>query len=74
MTKQNVKFFLGGIILSMILLFFFQNWRVVEIRFLFWEFSMSLSLFVIFLFLSGLLVGWLATFLMSKKKGKNVPE
>lgn len=40
-------------------LFIVQNITPVEIRFLFWQLSMSRALMMLFLLLTGMIIGWL---------------
>ena len=47
------------VLAGLAVLFVIQNMVVVEVRFLFWSFSMSLALFVFLLFSLGVIVGWL---------------
>ncbi|MDW7773289.1 MAG: LapA family protein [Desulfobulbaceae bacterium] len=70
---MSKKLIISLILAGLALLFVIQNVSVVEIRFLFWSFAMSRSLFMFFLFLIGIIVGWLLhsyyVHYMSRKKG-----
>jgi len=72
MNWKNWKLITGLVGIVLVALFFFQNWELVVVNFLFWNFSMSLSLFIIFLFAAGLLVGWSFTYFFLKKKAKSL--
>lgn len=56
---MRVKLALGLVLASLVVLFIVQNVTLVEVRFLFWAISMSLSLFVFLLFVAGVVVGLL---------------
>ena len=53
------KLIISLVLAGLVVLFVIQNVSVVEIRFLFWTFAMSRSLFMIFLLVIGIIVGWL---------------
>jgi putative membrane protein len=53
------KLIISLILTGLAVVFVIQNVEVVEIHFLFLTFAMSRSLFMIFLLLIGILVGWL---------------
>ncbi|MDH3328152.1 MAG: LapA family protein [Desulfobulbaceae bacterium] len=56
---MNNKLIISLVLAGLAILFVIQNVAVVEIRFLFWTFAMSRSLFMIFLLAIGIIVGWL---------------
>jgi putative membrane protein len=56
---MHFKLALSLVLAGLTVLFIVQNVAVVEVRFLFWSLSMSLSLFVFLLFAIGVIVGWL---------------
>jgi len=56
---MNNKLIFSLVLAGLAILFVIQNVAVLEIRFLFWSFSMSRSLFMIFMLTIGLIVGWL---------------
>lgn len=57
-TMSN-KLIISLVLAGLAVIFVIQNVSVVEIRFLFWTFAMSRSLFMIFLLAIGIIVGWL---------------
>jgi uncharacterized integral membrane protein len=56
---MHFKLTMSLVLAGLAVLFVLQNAAVVEVRFLFWNFFMSLSLFVFLLFAIGLTAGWL---------------
>lgn len=56
---MHFKLALSLMLAGLTVLFIVQNVAVVEVRFLFWSLSMSLSLFVFLLFAIGVIAGWL---------------
>jgi uncharacterized integral membrane protein len=56
--EMNFKIILIVILSSLVILFIIQNFAVIDIRFLFWTFSISRSLLMFLLFLIGLILGW----------------
>jgi uncharacterized integral membrane protein len=58
-AKMHFKLAIGLVLAGLAVIFVIQNVAVVEVRFLFWSFSMSLALFVFLLFAIGVIVGWL---------------
>jgi uncharacterized integral membrane protein len=55
--------------LVLVVIFIVQNVAVMDLRFLFWTFSMSRSLFVILILALGIAAGWLlhSAFIRRKK-------
>ena len=49
------------VLIGIVIIFVIQNVQVVEVKFLFWEVSMSRALVLIATFGIGLLGGWLLT-------------
>ena len=49
-------------ILAVVLVFTLQNYRAVEIRFLFWSLELSASILIFLVLLAGFLVGYLIRF------------
>jgi uncharacterized integral membrane protein len=56
---MHLKLLLSLIFAGLAVLFVVQNVSVIQIRFLVWSLSMTLSLFIFLLFATGLIVGWL---------------
>jgi len=55
----SFKFFLTMLLLMMVAVFVIQNTTVVEIRFLFWNVSMSRALLILAVLAIGMVLGWL---------------
>ena len=74
MGCENVKLFLReplggatiilnilfGTLLTLVIIFVFQNMEVVEVTFLSWKISTSRALILLLTFLVGVVFGWLA--------------
>lgn len=58
-NAMNTKLIISLVLAGLAVLFIVQNIAVVEIKFLFWSFAMSRSLFMIFMLAIGIIVGWL---------------
>jgi len=56
---MNFKIFLSVMLAGLALLFVIQNLTAVNVSFIFWTFSISHSLLMLLLFLTGLILGWL---------------
>jgi uncharacterized integral membrane protein len=56
---MNLKLIFSLVLTGLVILFVTQNVAVVEIRFMFWQVSMSRSLLIFLLLLIGIMVGWL---------------
>jgi len=57
---MNVKLTTGFVLLLLLIIFIIQNTEVVNIKFIFWEMSLSRVLMIFLVFLSGGVVGWVA--------------
>jgi uncharacterized integral membrane protein len=67
--KMHFKLTLS-LVLASLAFFVIENATVVGVRFLFWNFFMSLSLFVFLLSAIGVAVGWLLhSYSMYRRKG-----
>ncbi|HUH66567.1 MAG TPA: LapA family protein [Syntrophales bacterium] len=55
---MNLKFVLILILAGIVIIFITQNVAVVEVRFLFWNMSMSRALLIFFLLIIGVALGW----------------
>ncbi|MBN2332775.1 MAG: LapA family protein [Deltaproteobacteria bacterium] len=65
---MKARFYVALVIGLLALLFMVQNARVVEIRFLFWHFSLSRALLLLVTMLAGLVLGVLFGSYRSKDK------
>lgn len=52
----------------LLLIFVLQNMTVVEIRFLFWQFSVSRAIMIILLLIIGFAIGWVLHGIYRKRK------
>ena len=64
------KFISLLILLALVAVFTFQNTEVVEVNFLFWSISMSISLVLLTALFSGIIVGLFVSFLNIRRKNK----
>ncbi|NIP31694.1 MAG: DUF1049 domain-containing protein [Candidatus Dadabacteria bacterium] len=55
---MNIKLILAGILALAVLIFGFQNFQVVEIKFLFWKLEMSRAIMIFLVFILGLITGY----------------
>jgi uncharacterized integral membrane protein len=55
---MNLKLTLIAILVSFTVIFIVQNVGVVEIKFLYWQASMSSALLIFFALLMGFILGW----------------
>ncbi|MDF1579045.1 MAG: LapA family protein, partial [Desulfobulbales bacterium] len=56
---KNPKLLAALALAGLVIIFLYQNAATVEIRFLFWEAAMSLSLLIFLVLAIGILTGWL---------------
>ena len=70
---MNIKIILIIIFVSLIVIFITQNAAVVDVRFLFWNVSMSRALLIFFLLILGIALGWLLHSYLSYRKSKDEP-
>lgn len=68
---MNLKLILILIVTGLIVIFITQNATVVDIRFLFWEVSMSRALLIFFLLIIGIALGWFLHSYLSYRKTKD---
>jgi len=68
---MNFKLILSLLLAGLALLFAIQNASVVEIRLLFWSFSISTSLLILFVLLIGIVMGWLCHSFSSHRRKKH---
>jgi len=65
---HNLKIICLLVILALVAVFTFQNTASVEITFLFWSRSMSVSLMLLAALFSGIIIGLILAFINSRKK------
>ena len=71
---MNLKFVLLIILAGIVVIFITQNVAVVEVRFLFWNISMSRALLIFFLLIIGATLGWFLHSYVAYRKSKDEPE
>ncbi len=74
---MNLKLILVLVLMGLAAIFIIQNVTVVDVRFLFWNVSMSRALLIFFLLIIGIALGWVFhsyfSFWKSKdESGRNV--
>jgi len=68
---MNLKLILVLILVSLAAIFIIQNVTVVDVRFLFWNVSMSRALLIFFLLIIGVALGWFLHSYLSYRKTKD---
>ena len=71
---MSIKLIFSLLLTGLVVLFVTQNVEVVEIRFMFWQLSMSRSLLIFFLLAIGIMIGWLMHSLFVHKANKDSDE
>jgi uncharacterized integral membrane protein len=68
---MNLKLILVLILASLAVIFIIQNATVVDVRFLFWNVSMSRALLIFLLLIIGIALGWFLHSYLSYRKSKD---
>jgi lipopolysaccharide assembly protein A len=68
---MNLKLVLIFVIASLVVIFITQNAAVVNVRFLFWNVSMSRALLIFFLLIIGIALGWVLHSYFSFRRPRN---
>ncbi|MGA2331190.1 MAG: LapA family protein [Syntrophales bacterium] len=68
---MNLKLILVLILTSLAVIFIIQNAAVFDVRFLFWNVSMSRALLIFFLLIIGIALGWFLHSYLSYRKSKD---
>ncbi|KAF0122828.1 MAG: hypothetical protein FD151_591 [bacterium] len=55
------------VLVALLVIFLLQNTEVIEVRFLFWQISMSRIVLLFSTLIVGLITGWFLSILTSKK-------
>jgi len=66
---KNPKLIGALVLAGLTLIFVYQNAATVELRFLFWEMTMSRSLLIFLVLAVGILTGWLLNSYISHHSG-----
>lgn len=67
MDMKKVKYIGAGIVILLMGIVIFQNFEEKTIRILFAEIRMPIALLLILTFIIGMIAGWIATILVTKK-------
>jgi len=62
------------IVLVLVLIFVFQNYQVVEVKFLFWTLAISRALLLLGALLVGVVLGWFGKSSRQANKVKNLAK
>lgn len=71
MNIQSFKLSTSLVLIVLATIFLIQNTQVVQINIIFWAISMSTSIMVVMLLVSGILIGWFLNGYLSNKKEKD---
>ncbi|MCW8909815.1 MAG: LapA family protein [Gammaproteobacteria bacterium] len=71
LTMHRFRFISSLILIMLLIIFVLQNAAIVTIHFLFWNFSVSRSLMIIIVLLTGVIVGWLSAGYFKHKQRQN---
>ncbi len=63
---NKTKGIIIGILIVLALIILIQNSQIVTLRFLFWQISMSIILFIIFTLLIGFIIGYILPLVRKK--------
>ncbi len=74
LNNSNIKLISILTLILIATLFLVQNTQVVNIDFLFWTYSASVSVTIVVILLIGILVGWFSKGYINHKKKKSVEK
>ena len=72
MNIQSYKLSTSLVLIILATVFLIQNTQVIQINVLFWTFSMSASIMVVMLLVTGILIGWFLYGYLYNKKSREV--
>jgi putative membrane protein len=72
--SANLRLVLGLILAGLIVLFTLQNAEVVELQFLFWTWSMPRAVMIFGVLATGILLGWILSSWIRRKKSGRIQE
>ncbi|RJP56388.1 MAG: LapA family protein [Deltaproteobacteria bacterium] len=64
---MKIKTIIILVLVALLVIFLLQNTEVIEVRFLFWQISMSRIVLLFSTLIVGLITGWFLSILTSKK-------
>ena len=65
---KNIKLYIGLALFLLVVVFIVQNAVAVDIKFLFWNLSMSRSLVIFFVLAIGIIIGWITSAYVHRKR------
>ena len=71
MNNSNIKLIIILFLILVASLFLVQNTQVVNIRIIFWTYSLSVSIVIVSMLIVGILIGWFLKSYISYKKNKS---
>ena len=69
-----IKIFALLVVMGCVAVFTFQNTAVVDVRFLFWTLSMSVSLMLLATLFTGIIIGLILSLFTSRRQPKKISE
>jgi len=70
---MKIKLYIGLALLGLVLIFILQNTEVVNLRFLFWQLTLSRALLLLLVFVCGLAAGLMFGALARRPRKKPLP-
>ncbi|PIU85516.1 MAG: DUF1049 domain-containing protein, partial [Deltaproteobacteria bacterium CG06_land_8_20_14_3_00_44_19] len=64
---MKIKTIIVLVLVALLVIFLLQNTEVIDVKFLFWQISMSRIVLLFSAFIVGLITGWFLRILTSKK-------
>jgi uncharacterized integral membrane protein len=71
MNNSNTKLIIILFLILVASLFLVQNTQVVNIRIIFWTYSLSVSIVIVSMLIVGILIGWFLKSYISYKNNKS---
>lgn len=65
---RHLKLYIGLILFLLVVIFTVQNVVAVEIKFLFWNLSISRALVIFFVLAIGIIIGWVTSAYVHHKR------
>jgi uncharacterized integral membrane protein len=62
------KVILVMVLSALLVIFTAQNYEVVELKFLFWSFQASRAIIIFITLLTGIIIGWVLSIILSEGK------
>ena len=69
---MNAKMYITLIMLILIVIFTVQNAAVVTVNILFWKLEISRALLIFFVFVIGIIIGWISHSLMRHTRHRKI--